>query len=394
LLQVDWDNLDHAYGRAADAPGQLLALIGDDSQAQSRAVGYLDAAMLHQGSVFSATAPFIRLVAAVLADPATAVTVEDILPWDPDPRPLRAALLDYLREFARACQLETSDEALLRDAYPVGRDEKDLQRIHDAARACDWRLDPNPATRTPPPAALVEAMDDTEYCRAMEARDLLACREVIADVFDAAFALITDCESAVRTSAMTVATYCLDDPTLCDRKPALIKVMKDTAALSPEPRQRAAAARLLGDLGHCPQALLHDEHPGVRACAALAPQFADDQHAIRELVVALEAPQEVDRWFTGHLPGQEGWLHRDLATALADRADDLEAVLPAALGLATLSATLNYGHDLAPFVHLAFPEPLTEDSVLTAAQRTFLNALLDNQHPPFDEALCRRLLDT
>jgi hypothetical protein len=32
--------------------------------------------------------------------------------------------------------------------------------------------------------------------------------------------------------------------------------------------------------------------------------------------------------------------------------------------------------------------------VLTAAQRTFLNALLDNQHPPFDEALCRRLLAT
>ncbi|MGW2939570.1 hypothetical protein ACWDA7_49655 [Streptomyces sp. NPDC001156] len=394
LLQVDWDGLDHAYGRALDAPGQLLALIGDDSQAQSRAVGYLDAAMLHQGSVFSATGPFIRLVAAVLADPATAVVVDDILPWDPGPRPLRAALLDYLTEFAQACRLETSDEALFRDAYPVGRDEGDLQRIRDAARACDWRLDPDPATRTPPPAALVEAMDDIEYCRAMEARDLLACREIIADVFDAACALTADSESAVRTSAMTVATYCLKDPTLGDRKAALVDVMKDAAALSSEPRERAAVARLLGELGQCPETLLHDGHPGVRACAALAPGFADDPRAIRELVAALETPQETDRWFTGHLPGQEGRLHGDLAAALADRADDLEAVLPAVLGLATLSATLDYGHDLAPFVHLAFPEPLTEDSVLTAAQRTFLDALLDNQHPPFDEALCRRLLAT
>ncbi|MGW2939088.1 hypothetical protein ACWDA7_46880 [Streptomyces sp. NPDC001156] len=53
----------------------------------------------------------------------------------------------------------------------------------------------------------VEAMDDTEYCRAMEARDLLACREVIADVFDAAFALITDCESAVRTAIVDRLTF-------------------------------------------------------------------------------------------------------------------------------------------------------------------------------------------
>jgi hypothetical protein len=46
LLQVDWSSLDHAYGPAADAPGPLLALAGDDPEARSGAVGYLDAAML------------------------------------------------------------------------------------------------------------------------------------------------------------------------------------------------------------------------------------------------------------------------------------------------------------------------------------------------------------
>ena len=87
LLQVDWGSLDHAYGPAADAPGQLLALAGDDPEGRSGAVGYLDAAMLHQGSVFSATAPFMKVVAMLLADPGTAVPVADILPWDPEPRP-------------------------------------------------------------------------------------------------------------------------------------------------------------------------------------------------------------------------------------------------------------------------------------------------------------------
>jgi hypothetical protein len=126
LLQVDWNSLDHAYGPAADAPGQLLALAGEDPEARSGAVGYLDAAMLHQGSVYSATAPFIKIVAMLLDDRRTVAPVADILPWDPGPRPLRVALLDYLAMFAQACQLEIPDEDLIRDAYPAGRDEADL----------------------------------------------------------------------------------------------------------------------------------------------------------------------------------------------------------------------------------------------------------------------------
>ena len=122
LLQVDWDSIDHAYGPASDAPGQLLALVSDDPEARSGAVGYLDAAMLHQGSLYSATAPFITIVAMLIGDPRTAVTVAGILPWDPEPRPLRAALLDYLAMFAQACQLDIPEEDLLRDAYPQGRD--------------------------------------------------------------------------------------------------------------------------------------------------------------------------------------------------------------------------------------------------------------------------------
>ncbi|RVX44869.1 hypothetical protein EDD27_7627 [Nonomuraea polychroma] len=111
-----------------------------------------------------------------------------------------------------------------------------------------------------------------------------------------------------------------------------------------------------------------------------------------ELVAALQNPHEADHWFSGHLPGQEGWLHRDLALALADRADDFETVLPAALGLTTLSFTLDYSNDLDPFVELAFPQPLAEHSVLTQAQRTFLAALHHHRCCPFDEALCRYLL--
>jgi len=393
LNQVDWDGLDHAYGRATDAPAQILALVGDDPRAQSDAVGYLDAAMLHQGSVYSATGPFVSLVAAVLNDPATDVAVEDVLPWDAGPRPLRATLLEYLAVFAQACQLEVSDEELLIIAHPAGRDEADLQRIRDAARACEWSLDPDPATRTPPPPALVEAAEDEEFGAAMRARDLLACRTVVPDVYAAALPMITVSEPSIRIPAMTAAAYCLDHVTLGHAKAPLIELVADIAAVSPDPRERATVARLLAVLGERPERLLDDPHPGVRACAALAPGLADHPRATSALIAALEDPHEADHWFDRHLPGQEGWLHFDLARALAGRTDDLETVLPAVLGLATLSFTLDYHNDLAPFVDLAFPEGLTEHATLTSAQRAFLAALFNHRHLPFDEGLSRRLLD-
>jgi hypothetical protein len=394
LLEVDWDSLDHAYGPAGDAPGQLLALGGDDPQARGQAVGYLDAAMLHQGSVCSATGPFMRIVAGLLADPRTAVPVAGILPWAPEPRPLRVALLDYLATFALGCLLGVAEEDLVREAYPAGRDEAGLQRMDRARRAWLCRLDPDPAARLPLPPAVAEALGDEEYCDAMAARDLLACRKVVPDVFAAVLPLITDCDAAVRTSAMTAAVYLTDHAALGDRTAALAELLADTAAVSPEPRERAAVARLLGMLGHCPEALLSDEHPGVRACAALAPCFSGDQRAVRELVSALASPQDADQWFAGHLPGQEGWLHRDLAEALLTQSRDLETVLPAAVGLTTLQHGLSYSDDLHPFVRLAFPEPLTERTVLTAAQRAFLGALVTIRSHPFNEALCHALLST
>jgi hypothetical protein len=177
------------------------------------------------------------------------VHVADILPWDPGPRPLRVALLDYLAIFAQACQLDIPSEDLIRDAYPAGRDEADLQRLYRARRDYDWRPDPDPAARTPPPPAVMEAVNDGEYRRAMHARSLIACREVVPDVFAAVLPLITGSGSAVRTPAMTTAAYCLDHPALASRKDALAELPADTAAVSPEPRERAVVARLLSMLG-------------------------------------------------------------------------------------------------------------------------------------------------
>jgi hypothetical protein len=71
----------------------------------------LDISVLHQDSLCSATAPAALFVAAALNDPRT-LAHEDYSTWDDRPRPLRAALLDWLGRIADAAAYgETTDEA-------------------------------------------------------------------------------------------------------------------------------------------------------------------------------------------------------------------------------------------------------------------------------------------
>lgn len=66
LADVDaqpWADLQHAYGSAADVPGHLCALAGDSEEAASEAVSELYGSILHQGSVYGATARAVPYLA-------------------------------------------------------------------------------------------------------------------------------------------------------------------------------------------------------------------------------------------------------------------------------------------------------------------------------------------
>ncbi|MEV4094485.1 hypothetical protein [Streptosporangium saharense] len=111
----DWSRLFHAYGVASDVPGHLEALVGDDDRAREEAVDHLWAAVIHQGTPWSATPPAALVVAGLLADPRTARhTVSS--------RPLRAVLLDFLGEVAEATQPEVPEEEFRAAADPRGRE--------------------------------------------------------------------------------------------------------------------------------------------------------------------------------------------------------------------------------------------------------------------------------
>ncbi|MDF9825993.1 hypothetical protein M2447_000069 [Ereboglobus sp. PH5-10] len=66
---VSWGKLSHAYGDASDVPGHLRALVDGDAKAADHASSELFAAILHQGTIYTATIPAIPFFARIAACP-------------------------------------------------------------------------------------------------------------------------------------------------------------------------------------------------------------------------------------------------------------------------------------------------------------------------------------
>jgi tetratricopeptide (TPR) repeat protein len=89
LDDVDWRTLRHAYGPAADVPGQLRALLSPDAHIRGRALRHLYSNIWHQGSVYEATALAVPFLIKLLA-----------YPWTPD----RTGILYLLAAIAESSE--------------------------------------------------------------------------------------------------------------------------------------------------------------------------------------------------------------------------------------------------------------------------------------------------
>ena len=93
LAGTDWTALEHAYGRADDLPERLVGLLSGDPSAAEDALAALDMGVLHQGSIYSCTAPVALFVAATLGDDRTCIALGD---GSDEFRPIRAALMEWI----------------------------------------------------------------------------------------------------------------------------------------------------------------------------------------------------------------------------------------------------------------------------------------------------------
>ena len=166
---VDWRKLRHAYGSATDVPELLAGLVARTAQDRAAARTSLAGALVHQGTLYSASAAAVPAVLAALDGPDRAQVLE-----------LLGALA--VGAFERCLAAGHVRE----DAYPA------LQRSHAAVTAGGPRLrellaDPDAEVRTRA-AWLLGLLPDADG--APEAlRALLAVEQVVAVRASAAIAL-------------------------------------------------------------------------------------------------------------------------------------------------------------------------------------------------------------
>ncbi|MFF5790206.1 HEAT repeat domain-containing protein [Streptomyces sp. NPDC012693] len=332
---TDWATLEHAYGMALDTPLRLLQLLDEDPEVQAGALGLLDMSVLHQESLYSATAPAALYVAAVLNDPRTLASHENYSTCDDRPRPLRAALLEWLGQIADAVAYgETIDE---QDGNDPG--------VSDAVRA------------------------------------------VRGTILDAVAPHLLDPAPAVREAALNATIALLQSPELTGRISGAARTLRQLLAESTDRRERATITLTIGAWGEDTACWLADPDPAIRACAALSRGCAGNTEATRTILRALLDPEAIDSWFLeptpadpwagAPLPHIEGRLRHALLAAAIERTADFEELLPAALASVPFCSNLTIAEDWGPLLAAAFPSGYDEGADLTPAQHGYLEALAD-----------------
>ncbi|MET9519506.1 HEAT repeat domain-containing protein [Streptomyces sp. NPDC002994] len=332
---TDWAALEHAYGTAQDTPLRLLQLLDEDPEVQAGALGLLDMSVLHQESLYSATAPAALYVAAVLNDPRTLAGHENYSTWDDRPRPLRAALLEWLGQVAdSAAYSETT-----------GEDDGNDPGVTDAVRA------------------------------------------VRATIHDAVSLHLLAPDPTVREAALSATTALLQSPKLAGRISGTTQILRRLLAQSTDRRERAATILTIGAWGEDTISWLADPDPAIRACAALSPGCASNAKATRTILRALLDPAAIDSWFLeptatdpwagDTLPQITGRLRHALLATAIDRANDFEELLPAALASVPFCSNLTIAEDWGPLLAAAFPSGYDQSAKLTPAQHRYLDALAD-----------------
>ncbi len=71
LDKIDWSKLRHAYGAATDVPGQIRSLLSEDKRVREEAMYELCGNILHQGTVYEASAYTVPFLQELLKSPNT-----------------------------------------------------------------------------------------------------------------------------------------------------------------------------------------------------------------------------------------------------------------------------------------------------------------------------------
>ncbi|MFJ6883918.1 HEAT repeat domain-containing protein [Streptomyces californicus] len=343
LRETDWASHQHAYGSGEDVPALLCSLVDEDAEVRAEALAALDMGVLHQGSVYSVTAPAALFVAAIIDHPLGLTEHEGHLPWDDTPpRTLRAALLGRLGQVAEAAGY----------GEDPARDRADVAwQPWDENREDERDLD--------------------------ELAALQACRDIRPALYDAVEPFLSSPDPHICEAAIGAAVPLLRAPALADRIPRAAGLLRTRLRTMTGRRERATVARALSLWGSDTSDLLVDSDPAVRVCAALGPVRVDRPRALAVLLDALRDPRTTDGWFPEPLYGVDGWFRFTVLRSALDLAASFEEVAPVVTAMVAEGRSSITDFESGPILLRAFPAGYDPARSLTSAQRALLRAFIE-----------------
>lgn len=298
---MDWSRLFHAYGVASDTSRHLHALVSDDDAAFGAAVDHLFGAVLHQGTVYPATVPALRVVAGTLHDQGRHQVLRR---RDDDGRSRLAALLEWI------------------DAVGDSASWHEDTRASDAAEPTDEDIDAFYRAM----AADDETVWESELNHYLWARSIAELPAACGEALTSVSTFLADEDEAVRSAALDA--YVRLAAVQPDRTKLAGPLVGAVEAASGRD-ERAVVVLGLGDLGVDTTRWLSDDDPAIRACAALS--LTGSAEATAVLVEALQSPLAVDEWFTRRPSRFDMRVHFGLVANLLARDVGLAEILPACL---------------------------------------------------------------
>lgn len=353
---VDWSRLFHAYGVASDTSRHLRALVSDDEAAFGAAVDHLFGAVLHQGTVYPATVPALRVVAGTLHDQAYRQALRR---QDEHGQSRLVSLLEWIDAVGDSASWH-EDTRASDAAEPT---EKDIDAFYRAMAADD------------------ESVWESELNHYLWARSIAelpgACGEALASVS----MFLADDDEAVRSAALDAyVRLAAVQPDLAAPAGPLTAAVEAASGRD----ERAVVVLGLGDLGVDTTRWLSDDDPAIRACAALS--LTGSAEATAVLVEVLQDPSAVDEWFTRTPSRFDMRVHFGLVANLLARDVDLAEILPACLpAIRVAQGGLWSDMTWGPILLRTFPGVQFQPGVrpdpprnLDEAQKAVLRALVAN----------------
>lgn len=354
LEQFDWQRLFHAYGVAEDTPEYLQDLGSADSDDREAAIDHLYSAVLHQGTIYSATPAAVEVVLELLAQREAFAKLEN-------GDQTVASLVSFLADVGDSVR-QLAD--VMNGKPPALPTPAEIDKLFEHLRDDDDGED-DEGWGSPLIGVLMEHAAAQLQGLGPQAQAVLV-------------PLLNDASHDVRMQAINAAGQ------WGTASAQAAEVMTRRLDVCDERDERASLVLALGLLGRDVSRWLGDDDEAIRACAAL---FVPGAAAEQTLITALSRPEQVDGWFAEKPAFFPMHVRFRLLGRLIEQQVTLEALLPAALPLLARTAATNADYEWGPILRLAFPEqaaafkpglrpPLPQQ--ISPAQHAVVDALLKN----------------